>query len=121
MTAEEAIKCTALLCWAACFEARDVPASDGFSLSQPKFFARCDAMLADVAAAQWRDYLAFHTIDAASEYLSKPFQDENFAFSCKTVNGQPEQRARWKRVLDAVNGGVGQALDRKSPRPNSSH
>src|SRR3546814_371506 len=110
MTAEEASKITPLLDWAAFFEALDVPASDGFSLSQPKFFAEFDAMLADVPAEQWRDYLAFHTIDDASEYLSKPFQDENFAFYGKTLNGQPEQRARWKRVLDAVNGGMGQAL-----------
>src|SRR3546814_8638116 len=67
MTAEEASKITPLLDWAAFFEALDVPPSDGFSLSQPKFFARFDAMLADVPAAQWRDYLAFHTIDDASE------------------------------------------------------
>src|SRR3546814_8734236 len=80
MTAEEASKITPHLDWAAFFEALDVPASDGFSLSQPKFFAEFDAMLADVPAEQWRDYLAFHTIDDASEYLSKPFQDENFAF-----------------------------------------
>src|SRR3546814_6305532 len=119
MTAEEASKITPLLDWAAFFEALDVPASDGFSLSQPKFFARFDAMLADVPAAQWCDYLAFHTIDDASEYMSKPFQDENFAFYGKTLNGQPEQRARWKRVLDAVNGRMGK--DRKTTRPNPSH
>jgi putative endopeptidase len=67
-------------------------------------------MLAGVPAAQWRDYLAFHTIDEAAPFLSRPFQDENFAFYEKTLNGQPEQRVRWKRVLDAVNGGMGEAL-----------
>jgi putative endopeptidase len=67
-------------------------------------------MLADVPAAQWRDYLAFHAIDDASNALSKPFQDENFAFYGQTLNGQPEQRVRWKRVLEAVNGGMGEAL-----------
>jgi putative endopeptidase len=87
-----------------------VPVTDGFSLSQPKFFAEFDSMLAEVPAAQWRDYLAFHSIDDASPYLSTPFQDANFDFYGKTLNGQPEQRARWKRVLDAVNGGMGEAL-----------
>ncbi|MFC3717344.1 M13 family metallopeptidase [Luteimonas soli] len=110
MSIDEANKVTPHLDWAAFFKAIDVPVGDGFSLSQPKFFAEFDAMLADVPAEQWRDYLAFHTIDDASEYLSKPFQDENFAFYGKTLNGQPEQRARWKRVLDTVNGGMGQAL-----------
>ena len=96
--------------WAAFFKATNVPVTDGFSLSQPKFFAEFDRMLADVPAAQWRDYLAFHAIDDASPYLSKDFQDANFDFYGKTLNGQPEQRARWKRVLDAVNGGMGEAL-----------
>ena len=110
MTIDEANRVTPHFDWAAFFKAVDVPVGDGFSLSQPKFFAQFDAMLADVPAAQWRDYLAFHTIDDASEYLSKPFQDENFAFYGQTLNGQPEQRTRWKRVLEAVNGAMGQAL-----------
>jgi len=110
MSIADADKVTPHFDWAAFFKAVDVPAGNGFSLSQPKFFAEFDAMLADVPAAQWRDYLAFHAIDDASNALSKPFQDENFAFYGQTLNGQPEQRVRWKRVLEAVNGGMGEAL-----------
>jgi putative endopeptidase len=96
--------------WSAFFKAVDVQPGDGFSVSQPKFFTEFDTMLAEVPAAQWRDYLAFHTIDEAAPFLSKPFQDANFAFYEQTLNGQPEQRVRWKRVLDAVNESMGQAL-----------
>ncbi|MGN6512844.1 MAG: M13 family metallopeptidase, partial [Lysobacteraceae bacterium] len=110
MTVAQANQVTPHFDWGAFFQALQVPAGDGFSLSQPKFFAEFDAMLADVPAAQWRDYLAFHTIDDAAFALSKPFQEEDFAFYGKTLNGQPEQRARWKRVLDAVNDGMGEGL-----------
>ena len=110
MSVDEANKVTPHLDWNVFFKAAGVPAGNGFSLSQPKFFAEFDAMLVDTPAAQWRDYLAFHAIDDASNHLSKPFQDENFAFYGKTLNGQPEQRARWKRVLESVNGGMGEAL-----------
>jgi len=96
--------------WSAFFKAIGVQPGDGLSVSQPKFFAEFDSMLASVPAAQWRDYLAFHTIDSAAPYLSMPFQQENFAFYEKTLNGQPEQQVRWKRVLEAVNAGMGQAL-----------
>ncbi|WP_166207800.1 M13 family metallopeptidase [Cognatiluteimonas telluris] len=96
--------------WAGFFKALDVPVVDGFSLSQPKFFAEFDAMLADVPVAQWRDYFAFHAIDDAAPYLSKPFQEASFGFWGRTLDGQPEQRARWKRVLDAVNHGMGEGL-----------
>jgi putative endopeptidase len=96
--------------WTAFFKAVAVNPGDGLSVSQPKFFAEFDKMLADVPAVQWRDYFAFHAIDEAAPYLSTPFQDENFAFYEKTLNGQPEQRVRWKRVLDALNESMGQAL-----------
>ncbi len=110
MTVAQADEVTPHFDWAAFFKATGVDVTDGFSLSQPKFFAEFDAMLAGVPAAQWRDYLAFHAIDDASPYLSAPFQAAHFDFYDKTLNGQPEQRARWKRVLEAVNGGMGEAL-----------
>ncbi len=110
MSVEEANRVMPHFDWNAFFATLDVVPGNGISLSQPKFFAEFDAMLADVPVAQWRDYLAFHDIDDASPYLSRPFQQANFAFYGKILNGQPEDRARWKRVLDTVNGGMGEAL-----------
>ncbi|HEX5420497.1 MAG TPA: M13 family metallopeptidase, partial [Gammaproteobacteria bacterium] len=96
--------------WRAFFESQGVNGSKGFSLSQPKFFAGVDAMLTGTPIAQWRDYLEFHVIADGAPYLSKPFQDENFNFNGKVMGGQPEQRARWKRVLGTINGVMGEAL-----------
>ncbi|MEO8367051.1 MAG: M13-type metalloendopeptidase [Pseudoxanthomonas sp.] len=110
MDVAEANKVTPHFDWGVFLKTVGVPAGNGFSLSQPTFFAEFDAMLGDVPSAQWRDYLAFHAIDDASNALSKPFQDENFTFYGQVLNGQPEQRVRWKRVLEAVNGGMGEAL-----------
>ncbi|WP_300616893.1 M13 family metallopeptidase [Dokdonella sp.] len=106
----EANKTTPHFDWGAFFKRLGIAPDDGFSLSQPRFFGEFDRMLADVPVAQWRDYLAAHTIDDAAPYLSKPFQEASFEFHDKALNGQPEQRARWKRVLDAVNDGMGMAL-----------
>ncbi|HEY7873294.1 MAG TPA: M13 family metallopeptidase [Rudaea sp.] len=106
----EADKVTPHFDWNAFFKSQGVAVDKGFSLSQPKFFAEFDKMLAGVPAEQWRDYLAAHTIAGAAPYLSKPFQDESFAFNGKTLGGQPEQQARWKRVLGAVNHAMGQGL-----------
>ena len=106
----DADKLTPHFDWGAFLKALDLAPGDGLSLSQPKFFAEFDAMLADVPATQWRDYLTAHTIDDAAPFLSQPFQQAHFDFHDHTLNGQPEQRARWKRVLDAVNAGMGMAL-----------
>ncbi len=114
VTIDEANKITPHWNWAQYFKVMKVDAgvksAGGFSLSQPKFFAALDALLAEAPVTQWQAYFAFHAIDSASPALSKAFQDENFAFYGKTINGTPEQELRWKRALAAVNGSMGQAL-----------
>ena len=98
------------LSWSKFFVAQKADIKNGFSLSQPIFFAEVEKMIADVPAAQWRSYLRFHAIDSASPYLSKPFAEAHFTFNNKTLNGQKEQEPRWKRVLSAINETMGMAL-----------
>ncbi|MFT4179005.1 MAG: M13-type metalloendopeptidase [Thermomonas sp.] len=95
--------------WSAFFKANGVQA-DGFSLSQPKFFAEFDKMLADVPAAQWQAYLRIHAIDGFAPFLAAKFGDERFDFFSRTLRGQKEQKPRWKRVMDTVEGSAGEAL-----------
>ena len=83
---------------------------EGFSLSQPKFFAEFGKMVKDVPAEQWQAYFRAHLIDGMSPYLSDKFADEQFDFFGKTLHGQQEQKPRWKRVLGTTEGGVGEAL-----------
>ena len=106
----EADKITPHFSWENFFKAQGVTIDKGFSLSQPKFFAEFDKLLASAPASQWQAYLRFHTIDGAADALSKPFRDNRFAFYGKTLSGQPEQKPRWKQVLNAVNGSMGMAL-----------
>ena len=83
---------------------------EGFSLSQPKFFAEFDKMVADVPVEDWQAYLRIHAIDGMAPYLADTFADERFDFFNKTLRGQKEQKERWKRVMDSVEGSVGEAL-----------
>ncbi|MCC4607301.1 M13 family metallopeptidase [Xanthomonas campestris] len=106
----DADKITPHFPWTTFFAAQGVDVGPGFSLSQPRFFSAFDQQLATAPVAQWQAYLRFHTIDEASKQLSKAFVDNNFAFYGKTLSGQPEQRPRWKRVLRAVNGAMGEGL-----------
>ena len=95
--------------WSAFFSANGVQAS-GFSLSQPKFFDEFNKMLVDVPAAQWQAYLRAHMIDGMAPMLSSKFADERFSFFARTLRGQQQQKPRWKRVLDGVEGSAGEAL-----------
>jgi len=55
---------------------------------------------------------AFHLADNAAPYLSKPFTDAYFELHNKTLSGQKEQQARWKRGITTVSGGDFGAGDR---------
>ena len=110
VTLAEADKASPNFPWTRFFAAQKADIQGGFSLSQPKFFAEVDKMVADVPAEQWRAYLRFHAIDSASPFLSKPFAGEHFAFYNRTLNGQKEQEPRWKRVLAALNDAMGMGL-----------
>ncbi|RZA16305.1 MAG: M13 family peptidase, partial [Lysobacteraceae bacterium] len=109
VTIADADKASKNFKWAEFFKANGVSA-EGFSLSQPKFFAEVDRMLADVPAAQWQAYLRINAIDGAAPYLAAKFNDERFDFFARTLRGQKEQKPRWKRVLDTVEGSSGEAL-----------
>lgn len=58
----------------------------------------------------WQDYLTYHLIKDTSALLPKPIDDERFDFYGKILNGQKEQRARWKRATVAIDGALGEAI-----------
>ena len=96
--------------WTAFFADLGVAAPEKFSLANPDFFKEFDAMLADVPLEQWQTWLRFRAIDGASPYLSKAFVERNFEFYAKTLRGQQEQQERWKQVLGALNGSMGEGF-----------
>lgn len=57
-----------------------------------------------------KPYLAFHLIRNNAAFLPRTIDDANFDFYGKTLNGQPEQRERWKRAVDQVNRALGEAI-----------
>jgi putative endopeptidase len=60
--------------------------------------------------AVWKDYLTFHTIKAAAPMLTKALVDEDFAFDGKVLSGTPQNKDRWKRGVDMINGSMGEAV-----------
>jgi predicted metalloendopeptidase len=77
---------------------------------QPAFFRTFSAMVEEVPLAQWKTYLRWQALTAAADRLSEPFEREHFAFFGATLNGIKELSARWKRVQDAADQALGEAL-----------
>jgi putative endopeptidase len=94
------------------------PMFDAAGLSrQPEFVvAELDAMrpLAQLyrktPVSTLKAYLAYHYLHATADVLPKAFDDENFDFFGRALNGKPEQRARWKRAVQALDGALGEGV-----------
>ena len=106
----DADKATPHFSWTTFLAAQGLKNVQGFSLSHPEWFAEFDKMLTEVPVEQWKAYLHFHAVDDASPYLSRAFVEEHFDFNQHKLRGQKEIEPRWKRVLGAVNGHMGQAM-----------
>ncbi|MGC8643202.1 MAG: M13 family metallopeptidase [Isosphaeraceae bacterium] len=77
---------------------------------QPDFFTAAAEMLDKVSLGDWKAWLKWHLLDDTAPFLSKPFVDEDFAFSGKVLTGAPQNRPRWKRGVALVGRELGEAL-----------
>jgi putative endopeptidase len=75
------------------------------------FFKGLNALLASTDLDTVKTYLRWQLVHSTdSLVLPKPFADEEFDFYRRKLGGQPEQRARWKRCVQATDGALGEAL-----------
>jgi putative endopeptidase len=110
MTVKEADQKTPNFSWSLYFKEFGHPEIEQFSYAHPKFFARMDSLLTSTSIADWKNYLRWNLVHGYAPYLSSPFIHENFKFYATTLAGTKELRPRWRRVLNTINGNIGEAL-----------
>jgi putative endopeptidase len=69
-------------------------------------------MLDSVPLSTWKEYVAFHFLRTHAEYLPKAFDEAHFKMFSTALRGIPEQRERWKRGVQLINGSLGEAVGR---------
>jgi putative endopeptidase len=79
-------------------------------VNQPDYLVAIDSIIKTTPVATWREYFAAKLLDTYAPELSSPFVQARFDFRGKVLNGQQEQRARWKRGVTEVELGLGDAL-----------
>jgi putative endopeptidase len=84
--------------------------SQELNVRQPEFATAFAQSAGKTPIAEWKTYLRWHLIRSAAPFLPKSFEDEAFAFQGKTLQGVEKQEERWKRVVAATDGGIGEAL-----------
>lgn len=102
-------KCTSIR-WKTYFKNIGVADPGSINVGQPSFFRGLDKIIKSTAINTWKNYFMFSLVNNTAEYLSKDFEKENFSFYATALSGKTKMKARWKRVLNTVNGSIGFAV-----------
>jgi putative endopeptidase len=99
------------IAWDRFLNAAGAPPVSELNVTNPDFFKGMNALLASTDLETLKTYSRWQLIHATdSLVLPKAFDDEIFDFYRHKLAGQPEQRARWKRCVQATDGAMGEAL-----------
>lgn len=79
-------------------------------VGQPKFFTRLDTILTGVTLSDWKRYLLWHVILGTSSYLGEKIAQAQFDFYGTRLQGTPEMKPLWRRVISTIDSRVGDAL-----------
>jgi putative endopeptidase len=110
MTVAELGKLAPEFNWKGYFTAAGLGAEQNIIVGEKSAFPKIAALYKATPIETLQAWEAFHIADQASPYLSKAFADANFEFRARTLSGQPEQRARWKRGVGLTGGTLGEAI-----------
>lgn len=112
-TREELQRLVPSFAFARFFEAAGAPPFEGVNVSSLPFFEGLEAQLQAQDLGRLRTYLRWQVARAAAPLLSKAFVEESFDFYGRTLTGAKEQRPRWKRCVEVVDGDLGEALGQR--------
>ncbi len=87
-----------------------MPGVETIDVGQPLALKEALAIMNDTPVEQLRDWLQWSHLDANSGRLGDEVYMQNFDFYARTMSGQQEPQARWKRAVSLVNGTLGMAV-----------
>lgn len=98
--------------WTSYFGGVKAEGFDRLNVTEPDFVRATQAIVADTPLPSLQAYLRWHLVSHDSNWLSKPFVEEDFAFYGKRLTGADALKPRWKRCVEAVDEAMGEDLGR---------
>jgi putative endopeptidase len=99
--------------WSTWLAAAQVGGANRIVVRQKTAFPKLAKIFDDTSLATLQAWEAFRLVDETAPYLSNRFVDARFAFRNKEMAGQPENRPRWKRGVQLVDGAIGEAVGKE--------
>ncbi len=104
------VKLTDGLDWAAYWDETGVATKYDLNICQPSFIEGFAQLFGQKSLETWKTYMKWNLLNSYAGFLSSDFDLQNFDFYNRTLSGQQEQRPRWKRGVDGVNGVLGEVV-----------
>ena len=82
---------------------------DSVIVGQPEFYTTLNNELSKTSLQDWKDYLAARLVSRSAPYMDSKTYGYYFTYS-KTLSGVKVSKERWKRVIDAEEQAIGEAL-----------
>ena len=98
--------------WKTFWQAAGITKAERAIVAQNTAFPKIAKVFADADVDTLKAWEAFRTTDSIAPLLSKKFVDAEFDFRSKFLNGQPQQRERWKRAIATSENAMGEAIGR---------
>ena len=96
--------------WDAAFQSSGIPGLKEVVVAEWSAVPALGKLFTDTPVAAWKSYLSYQFLTSEASVLPKAFDAENFDFYGRILEGQPQQRERWKRAVQATNGALGEAI-----------
>jgi putative endopeptidase len=92
--------------WVAFFNGIGIQGLTELNVGQLVPVAEVSKIIKEASLQDLKDYLSWNVIASAAPFLSDEFSAAHFDFYGKVLSGKEQQKERWKRAIDVVNGGL---------------
>jgi len=96
--------------WQRFMDQMGTPATKEINVAVVDFMKNLNSQISNSSLDELKAYLRFRTLSEASDLLSKEFEEENFDFYGRTLQGQKKMRPRWWRCIAKTDTLLGENL-----------
>jgi putative endopeptidase len=96
--------------WTVYLDGMGLKQAKTLNVASPGFVKTMNAEIESEDIGALKSFLRWHALHQAAPYLSKPFEEESFAFFNQTLQGQKEEQPRWKRCTRLTDAALGEAV-----------
>jgi len=112
MTRDELQQLTPSFSWPEYFSAIGDPGLQTVVVGQPNFLTEFEQLIKTTPVTTWQDYLRWQFVNGQAATLPKAFEQADFDFYQRYLEGTKQMKPRWLRCVSATDAQLGEALGR---------